>query len=323
MLPLISVIIPVYNTESYLDRCMQSILSQTHRNMEIILVDDGSTDGSAKKCDEYARMDPRIRVFHKENGGQSSARNLGLDACSGDYISFVDSDDWIEPNMLSALLDQLETHQAPLAICGRYDAYEGSEKRVIGKSLGKSGLFDTREILPRMMIGGLSDFSVCDKLHRRDLWETLRFPEGEIYEDYAVMYKVVLAAQKAVLYDQPLYTYNHRRASTVTSGFRKAVTNYPKQTKQCLLYMQEQYPEFTGYALWAHIKAVQNVLIKLFKSDRETYRTYRYVYDQYVRDIKEYRSEWEKDPLYSFVDRVICRILLHRRLARLFFLLKK
>ena len=99
MLPLISVIVPIYNTELYLDKCMQSILNQTYRNLEIILVDDGSTDNSSQMCDLYAGKDSRIRVIHKENGGQSSARNVGLNVCTGDYISFVDSDDWIELDM--------------------------------------------------------------------------------------------------------------------------------------------------------------------------------------------------------------------------------
>ena len=323
MLPLISVIVPVYNTGMYLERCLNSILNQTYQNMEIILVDDGSTDESPQKCDKYAHRDSRISVIHKENGGQSSARNVGLDVCSGDYISFVDSDDWIEPNMLSTLLEQLETYEASLAICGRYDAFENSKERLIGKSLGKNGLFDACQILPQMIIGQLSDFSVCDKLHRRDLWENIRFPEGEIYEDFAVMYKVVLTAKTAVLCDQPLYTYYHRSSSTVTSGFRKSLTYYPKQTKQCLADMTAWYPEFTKYALWAHVKAIQVVLIKLFKADKETYHAFQYVYQQYIQDIKENRPVWKKDPLFSFTDRLICRILLHKWFARMLFSLKK
>lgn len=322
MRPLISVIVPVYNTELYIDKCIQSILNQTYQNLEIILVDDGSTDGSAEKCDLYARMDQRIRVIHKQNGGQASARNVGLDVCVGKYIGFVDSDDWIEPNMYLILLEQLEKYNADLAICGRYDAYENSEKRILSRGLGKNGLYDVYQIFPQMILGQLSDFSVCDKLHRREFWENIRFPDGEIYEDFAVMYKVILSAKNIVLYDAPLYIYNHRRGSTVTAGFKEALTDYPKQTKKFLADITSLCPEYTNYAIWAHIKAIQVVLIKLFKSDRKTYVIYKHLYEKYVQDIKNYRYVWKTDSLFSSIDRLICVILLHKRLARLIFSLK-
>ena len=192
MQSLVSMIVPVYNTEKYIERCVESIINQTHQNLDIILVDDGSTDGSSEKCDYYAKKDQRIRVIHKKNGGQSSARNAGLDICKGAYISFVDSDDWIEPDMYSTLLRELERYGASLAVCGRYDAYEGSKEKSVGKTFEKDGIFRSYDILPQMTLGVISDFSVCDKLHRRDLWENTRFPECQIYEDFAVMYKVLI-----------------------------------------------------------------------------------------------------------------------------------
>lgn len=323
MAPLISVIVPVYNTGMYLERCLDSILNQSYQNMEIILVDDGSTDDSPQKCDLYASRDGRIRTIHKKNGGQSSARNVGLNVCSGDYISFVDSDDWIEPDMYTTLLEQLEKYNASLVVCGRYDAYEDSEEKSIGKILGNNGLFDAYDILPKMTLGQASDFSVCDKLHRRDLWQTLRFPEGEIYEDFAVMYKVLIAAKKVVLCDKPFYFYYHRKNSTVTSGFREALSDYPKQTKQFLIDIMAWYPEYMGHAVWAHIKAVQCVMISLLKSDKATYISHRSLYEEYIRDVRKYGSIWRKNSLFTVGDRWICILLLHRRFARILFALKK
>lgn len=323
MQALISVIVPVYNTERFLDTCIQSILSQTYQNFEIILVDDGSTDGSPEKCDLYAESDSRIRVIHKKNGGQSSARNRGLDVCKGDYISFVDSDDWIEPDMYMTLLGLLEEHDASLAVCSRYDAYENSDRKVIGKVIENPGLFDAYDVLPQMAMGRISDFSVCDKLHRRDLWETIRFPEGEIYEDLAVMYKVLIAARKVVLCEQPFYVYFHRRNSTVTSTFREASVQYPKQTEIFLANITSWYPEYTNHAVWVHMKAVQCVMISLLKSDRKTLNSHRELYQGYVQEIKKYRSIWRRDPLFSPVDRWFCRLLLHRQIARLVFQLKE
>lgn len=323
MSALISVIVPVYNTERFLDTCIQSILNQTYQDFEIILVDDGSTDGSPEKCDLYAESDPRIQVIHKKNGGQSSARNVGLDVCKGDYISFVDSDDWIEPDMYMTLLGLLEDHGASLAVCARYDAYENSDQKIIGKVIDKPGLFDAYDVLPLMALGKISDFSVCDKLHRRDLWETIRFPEGEIYEDLAVMYKVLIAAGKVVLCDQPFYVYFHRQNSTVTSAFREASVQYPKQTEIFLSNMMAWYPEYTSHAVWVHMKAIQCVMISLLKSDKQTLASHKELYQGYVEEIKKYRSVWSKDPLFSSADRWICRLLLHRQIARLLFLLKK
>lgn len=323
MSSLISVIVPVYNTEQYLVRCIKSILNQKHQNLEIILVDDGSTDGSSQKCDLYAEMDQRVRVIHKKNGGQSSARNVGLDACVGDYISFVDSDDWIAPDMYSTLLAQLEKHNASLAIAGRYDAYEHSAQVTVGKQFGKEGLFDAYEVLPEMAIGKISDFSVCDKLHRKELWGNIRFPEGEIYEDFAVMYKVLIAAKSVVLCDKPFYTYFHRRNSTLTSSFRKALMDYPKQTSQFVADMKSWYPEYTNYAIWTHIKAVQLVMRKLLRSNKKTFSEHRDLYKAYAQDLLKYRSIWKKDPLFTRSDRLICRLLLHKHLARFLFLIKK
>ncbi len=323
MKSLISVIVPVYNTQPYLDKCIQSILNQKYQNLEIILVDDGSTDGSSEKCDFYALNDPRIQVIHKQNGGQASARNVALDICHGDYIGFVDSDDWIEPDMYSELLQYMEKYGAKLAVCGRYDAYEGVDEKTIGKCFGENGVFLSYDILPKMAIGQISDFSVCDKLHHRDLWENIRFPEGEIYEDFAVMYKVLLAAETVVLCDKPFYVYFHRHNSTVTSGFREALTAYPRQTRDFISYIMSIYPEYERYAVWTHIKALQSVMIKLLRSDKNNYESHLMLYAEYIQDLKKYRKVWNNDPLFTKTDRILCEVLLHKSIARPLFLLKK
>lgn len=319
---LVSVIVPVYNTEAYIKRCLDSILNQNYRNLEIILINDGSTDNSPAICDFYAETDSRIRVIHKENGGQSSARNIGLDVCTGDYISFIDSDDWIESGMYATLLDHLEKYGASLAVCGRYDAYEDASKKKVGKSIENDGVFDAYDVLPEMAIGRLSDFSVCDKLFHRELWQNTRFPEGEIYEDFAVMYKVLIEAERVVLCKDAFYVYFHRKNSTVTSGFREALTDYPKQTGRFILDITEWYPEYMEHAVWTHIKALQCVLISLLKSDRETYLSHRRLYEEYIRDIREYRHIWIKSHLFSVVDRLICVLLLHKQFARIIFVFK-
>ena len=130
--PLISVIVPVYNVAAWLPRCVDSVLTQTYQNLEILLIDDGSTDASGEICDAYAEKDPRIRVIHKKNGGLSSARNAGLDVSNGQYIGFVDSDDWIEPEMYEKMLALMECNEAQLVCAGRYDVDGDTGEKTIG-----------------------------------------------------------------------------------------------------------------------------------------------------------------------------------------------
>ena len=323
MQPLISVIVPIYNTEQYLDKCIESILNQSYHNLEVILVDDGSNDGSPQKCDVYSQKDSRVRVIHQENRGQSSARNVGLDCCSGEYISFVDSDDWIEPDMYKTLMEQIEKYDVALVISGRYDAYGILNEKLVEKRLGKNGIVGSREVLPLMAIGKLSDFSACDKLYRRDLWDKIRFPEGEIYEDFAVVYKVLIDAKNALLFDRSFYVYRHRKNSTITSEFSELLFCYPKQTKQFLMDMKAWYPEYTRYAVWAHIKAIQVVLLKLLKADKKTYIAHTDMHNYYLKELDEYRYIWERDPLFARIDRCLCKLLLCKKIARLVFLLKR
>ena len=187
---LISVIVPVYNVEKYLDRCIDSIVNQTYRNLEIILVDDGSPDNCPKMCDDWAKKDGRIKVIHKENGGLSSARNAGLDICIGEYIHFVDSDDWLELSCIELLLDACVQNGALLSVCGRYIIVH--EKRNIDKNFSENQIMSTSNFVSNMLVGKNCDSSPCGKLYHKSLWVGIRFPHGRIYEDIAILYKLFL-----------------------------------------------------------------------------------------------------------------------------------
>ncbi len=220
--PLISVIVPVYKAEEYLDKCVQSIRNQTYENLEIILVDDGSPDRCGQMCDAYAQEDSRIRVFHKGNGGQSSARNLGLDNMSGEYVGFVDSDDWIEPDMYSHLYGLIAMHNAQIACCGvQKDFYNGSvayfnpmypqddEVRVYGKL----------EALAESLKNARITYSPCDKLYHKDVFVGLRMTEGKIYEDMEILPKWVERAETVVYDPAPKYHYIMTDASTIRGAY--------------------------------------------------------------------------------------------------------
>ena len=167
---LISVIVPVYNVEKYLDRCMKSILQQTYHRLEIILVDDGSTDASAAMCDAYARRDSRIRVVHKQNGGLSDARNAGLELAAGDYIGYVDSDDWIEPDMYEYLLENALKYQADIAVCGRVERYVDKE---VVRGFSEIEVLAREPALKYLLQNDLLQNYAWDKLYKQELFQDL------------------------------------------------------------------------------------------------------------------------------------------------------
>lgn len=198
---LVSVIIPVYNVEKYLCRCLDSVLSQNYPNFEIILVDDGSTDDSGDICDEYARKDSRIKLIHKKNGGSSDARNKGLGMVSGDYLTFIDSDDYVHEDYVSKMLEACEANNCEITQCsfekGRRDKFTSQ------RNASRIGIMDHYKIFE----GNILKTTVWGKLYKSYLFSTIRFPEGKIHEDEFVTYRAVYKAnQIAVLSDQ-LYYY--------------------------------------------------------------------------------------------------------------------
>lgn len=204
---LISVIVPVYNMEQYLERCVNSIVDQTYRNLEIILVDDGSTDRSPRMCDEYAAKDGRIKVVHKVNGGLSDARNAGLQVATGTYIGYVDSDDWIEPQMYQRMYEACIEHQAQVAVCRYAKIYRDHVDR---EGNGQVTVFDREGIL-KIYLTDQPEYvvynSVWSKLFAREIVEGVLFPVGKNSEDIMYTTKAFCNLKKAVYIDECLYDY--------------------------------------------------------------------------------------------------------------------
>ncbi|MBR1811939.1 MAG: glycosyltransferase [Clostridia bacterium] len=214
---MISVIIPVYNLEHYLKRCVASVTAQTCRDLQIILVDDGSADGSGRLCDALAQDDPRITVIHQENGGLSAARNTGLDAATGEFIAFVDGDDCIEKNMLRVLLDAITAHACDIAEC-KFDTFSHAPKEE-KQAAGQVCVCD-RQSAMRALIRN-TDFRqvVWNKLYKRDVIGDLRFPAGKYHEDEFFTWRVFLRAQKIAAVDYCGYYYFQRSDSIMGVGF--------------------------------------------------------------------------------------------------------
>lgn len=189
--PLVTVIVPVYNIKEYLTRCVKSITGQTYQNLEILLVDDGSTDGSGQLLDELAKEDERIRVFHKENGGSSSARNLAIENAKGMYLGFVDSDDYIEPDMYELLVDALLRNEAQIAQVGRDEIDEqGNLRPNICNPPEKEEYISASEFFKELLMHR-ADCSFCTKLIDKNLFEVYRFPIGELNEDFKILIQML------------------------------------------------------------------------------------------------------------------------------------
>ncbi len=216
--PLITVIVPVYNIKDYLPRCVHSITAQTYRQLEIILVDDGSTDGTGKLCDRLAREDGRIRVYHKENGGSSSARNLALSHAAGEYVGFVDSDDYIEPDMYELLMQGIQEFQVSAAQVARDEIDEkGNPLPDICVPPTEPVVIEGRKFMEELLMHR-GDCSFCTKLIRRDLFPEGAFPVGKLNEDFHLLVRMLPGLERIVSLPKQAYHVFYR----IGSNSRKA-----------------------------------------------------------------------------------------------------
>ena len=216
--PKISVIVPVYNVEAYVGECIDSILKQTYENLEIILVDDGSTDSSGRICDEYAKKDSRVKVYHKENGGLSDARNYGIEKSSGDFLSFIDGDDWIDKDMYSKMIETSIKDNSDIVVCGITKDY-------VGRSVDSHSIDECisgYDALKRMFYGKNLNHSACDKIYKKRVFDNVRFPKGEIYEDLRTTYKSVINANTVSTIKNCFYHYRMREGSISKGKFKES-----------------------------------------------------------------------------------------------------
>lgn len=216
---LVSVIVPVYNVEAYLEKCIDSILAQTYHRLEIILVDDGSPDNCGGICDKYAEADPRIVVIHKENGGLSDARNAGLNICRGKFVTFVDSDDSVSPEYVEYLYSLIQKYNADLSICEfRYVTEAGKEMNSPSNDSSVI-LMDTKEALRNLCYGKMFFDSAWAKMYRACDFKDIRYPKGKLYEDIPTTYRVMLRAKKLVFGRKALYHYLYRKEAISKQAF--------------------------------------------------------------------------------------------------------
>lgn len=246
----ISVIVPVYKVEPYLNKCVDSILAQTYTNLEIILVDDGSPDNCGAICDEYANRDSRIRVIHKENGGLSDARNAGMRIMTGAYVAFVDSDDWIEPTMYETLLDLLQRFKADMAFGGvADDLVRGESIQTIKISnYGQTPFAEDKVAAMKRYFYG--SWAAWDKLYRTDLFVDIVYPVGEINEDEAIVLHLLDRCERVCYTNEVLYHYMKRDDGTsiTTSTFSSKKLAWTRHCKANFEWIQANHPELEAAA---------------------------------------------------------------------------
>ena len=294
----ISIIVPIYNVEKYLGVCIESILSQSYENLEILLVDDGSPDQCGMICEEYAKKDSRIYVIHKKNGGLSDARNAGLDVATGEYIVFVDSDDAIHPKMIEILYKQIKDENVDMSVCSHIEVnenFKGYEKISNEEEvLYLTQIFDGKEcnrIIHSDLLG--IDMNVMwNKMFPKKIFETLRFPKGKIHEDEFVNYLIFYQIQKCAYINQPLYFYRQRSGSIMSEEKKNILLSDKIEMYESRISFFKEHGEIELYYL-----AIINFLISLMRIYVLT-REYYPKKKEYLDKIKSLHRELYYNNIY-------------------------
>lgn len=282
---LVSVIVPIYNIAPYMDRCVQSIINQTYKELEIILVDDGSIDGCAEKCDNWEKIDKRIIVIHKKNGGLSDARNVGIKQARGRIVGFIDGDDEASPKMIERLYDEIVASDASIAMCRMEKIeparrYETRAFPVASPRMELTGIEATR-----LLFRDIIDCSACLKLYRKELFDDLTFPYGKTNEDFVVMYKLFSNSKSVIYIPDILYYYHFRENSITSSYFNEAQFDKVDNSIEMIMYVQKYLPELIEEAYFYYYRQVMYLLKTLCVM--EIYNEYPCRYDQLRKILKD------------------------------------
>ncbi len=271
MEPLISVIIPVYKVEEYLDRCVSSVVDQTYKNLEIILVDDGSPDKCPEICDKWAEKDPRIKVIHKENGGAGLARNVGMSVSKGDIIAFVDSDDYLSADMYECLISHMDD-SVDVAECDYVEAYDDD---VLFDDINNISIeeYDNQTAMSEHIEDKVFRQLIWNKLYKRKIVEDVEFPVGKLIDDEFWTYKAIANAQRLIRINKRLYAYRQQNGSVMHQTFSLRRMQAIEAKCERLQYIKKEFPELISEAkinLWhTCLYLGQMCIMHLDKDDRD------------------------------------------------------
>ena len=280
MEPKISIIVPVYNVEQYLERCVESLINQTHKNIEIILVDDGSKDNSGKLCDELAQRDSRIIVYHKENGGLSDARNYGIDKSTSDYVGFVDSDDFVDEDMYEILLSNLLKFDSEISFCRLNDVFNDDITK--DNTENKPYLMTSEQAIKMVLEAKVFSVTAVNKLYKKSLFDQIRFDKGKIAEDAIIMVDLLSRCEKIAATEAKKYYYMHRENSITTQKFTPKFLNVIEAYEKNAKIVSDKYPDLK------------------YQADTRICWAYFYVLDRLLKD-EEYKDEKLETELIQYL----------------------
>mgnify|MGYP000896725432 CR=1 FL=1 len=312
--PTISIVTTVYDAKDYIPRTVRSILAQSFTDFELLLVEDGSPNGCGELCDELAKTDPRIRVFHKENGGLSDARNVGLDAASGAYISFVDSDDYIAENFIETLYDLLHEYHTDISAVHWKLVYADAPEVPAPPSSRNVTLFQGADAIRELFTEDTYACYAWNKLCKRELFDTIRFPVGRVMEDLGIAHKILFDAGQIVYSDEPLYYYYQRDGSTLHTDCIKFFQDRLAMVTERYLFLEKLYPDMLENDAYFVDMALNDYPI-LYRSalDPESDQLIRHAY-QKSRSILSFYNKMRfaffsrSKALYYFIERRNCNL---------------
>ncbi|WP_164667396.1 glycosyltransferase family 2 protein [Virgibacillus doumboii] len=294
--PEISIIVPVYNSSPYIKKCLDSILTQTFKNFELIVVNDGSTDHSGDICNQYAQKDNRVRVVHKKNGGVASARNTGLEMAKGEYVSFVDGDDWIYEDMYLILYELCKKTKSDISICSNDREVNGEVIRVEREEFIKE--MDNIEAMKQLFTAKYYRFAVWGKLYRKRCFNNIRYPEDRRLDDLPTTYKIFAKANKVVYTNYSGYIYLLRENSIITSSYNEKKLDVFLGWDEIITFMSKNYPQLSEeyiscfvYYSMDHVYAILNQV-----SDPAKRKKYLLFIQKYIR---KYYKQISKNPRLS------------------------
>lgn len=284
----VSVIIPVYKVEQYLNKCVESVVNQTYKDLEIILVDDGSTDNCPKMCDEWAKKDERIKVVHKPNGGLSDARNKGIEIATGDFLCFVDSDDSINPQMVEILWKTLTKTDSDISMCSwkKVQDINNPNNKVYDNENFKIQTFENDEVFDLLYNKKVPlIMAAWAKLYKKEIFKSIRYPLGKIHEDEAVIHEILNNCKKLSYVDYQMYNNTQRGDSITATSFSKKRLNALSVFKQRVEFVEKNKPQFLSKAIhhYLRILILYNHYAKWAKMEEEILNQIKQEIDVYVK----------------------------------------
>lgn len=302
--PLVSIIIPVYNVAAYLQRCIDSVLGQTYENIEILLIDDGSTDDSANICDEYAQKHTNVQAFHKKNGGLSDARNYGMKYATGKWLTFVDSDDVLSFEFVSTLVRFAREDELDIAVCNFCQFFEEDLHRLYRiRSSERKYVWDGEAGTKVLLYQKKFTTSAWGKLYKLDLFSNIFFPKGKLHEDVGTIYKVFERAQRIGYLDKKMYYYLQRSKSITHSGFSEKKMDYILQTREMIEYFENNNDKLLFAAISRHFSACFQVILECPEEEM-----WKKEYGVLKQEIGKYASTVMCDGEARLKNRMIARI---------------